>query len=57
MAYEVKRTIDMVDELWDEHQEINNLDGSAIAGFGMLVSARLRAVLDEYEERANEADA
>ena len=57
LAFEVKRTVDMVNELCDELQEIDNLDSSAIAGLGMLVSARLQAALNNYEKRLQRADA
>jgi hypothetical protein len=57
LALHVEWTIDMVDTLSQELQEIDNLDSSAFTGFGMLVSARLRAALNEYQKRLQRADA
>jgi hypothetical protein len=56
LAYDVRRTIEWVDDLWLELQEIDSLDNSAITAFGMLVAARLRAVLSDYQKRLQRAD-
>jgi hypothetical protein len=58
LANDIKHAIDMINELWLAMQDGGDgYEGSAFAGFGMVVTARLRVALNQYEEMAKRAHA